>query len=210
MTSSFSAPDRAIWNRLFADVPPEWRTAPPSLAMNDCRESLLSGGAESVLDIGCGVGRWAIHLAKAGLEVSGSDFAENGLAYAAAWARDEGVHLRLTCCPITELPFPGEQFDAVIAALVLDNVSRSEMKTAIGHMRASLREEGMAFCLFNPVGTRDERTEGGESTNPTSGVTHVVYDDDELRAAFAGFTILDFRRYEMGTRGLFLQRDDEA
>jgi hypothetical protein len=68
----------------------------------------------------------------------------------------------------------------------------------------------MAFCLFNPVITRHERTEAGESANPTSGLTHAVYDDDDFRAAFAGFTILDLRRYEMGTRGLFLRRDHEA
>src|SRR5688572_25281173 len=93
----FNATDRASWNRIFATAPPEWRTAPPSRAVVNCRDFLVGAGVRSVLDVGCGVGRWAIYLAKAGLDVSGSDFAENGLRYAAAWARDEGVSLHLAC-----------------------------------------------------------------------------------------------------------------
>ena len=79
MSPAFNPHDRDLWNGLFANVPAGWRTSPPSSAMVDCREFLLRSGATSVLDLGCGVGRWAVYLAKAGLEVSGGDFAENGL-----------------------------------------------------------------------------------------------------------------------------------
>jgi ubiquinone/menaquinone biosynthesis C-methylase UbiE len=199
-----SARDRAIWNALFGDVPPDWRTASPSRAMVDCRDFFVGAGARSVLDLGCGVGRWAVYLAKAGFEVSGSDFAENGLRYAAGWAADEGVSVRLVCRPITEMPFPGERFDAVVAALVLDNVTRGEMAFGIDVMRRSLRPDGVAFCLFNPLVTCDSAADGTD--NPTAGVTRVVYDDAELRAAFAEFSVIDTREYEMRTRGLFLRR----
>jgi SAM-dependent methyltransferase len=205
MSPAFNPRDRDLWNGLFANVPPDWRTAPPSSAMVGCREFLLRSGATSVLDLGCGVGRWAVYLARAGLEVSGSDFAENGLRYAEEWARAEDLRLRLRCCPITELPFPGERFDAVVAALVLDNVTREEMLAGIECIRASLADDGVVFASFNPVVTCADSGAIAED-NPTRGVTQTRYEDDELQVAFEGFTVLDFRRFELGTRGLFLRR----
>ena len=204
MSPAFNPHDRAIWNRLFANVPPDWRTAPPSSAMVECREFLLRSEVKSVLDLGCGVGRWAMYLARLGLQVSGSDFAENGLRYAEEWACAEGVRLRLSCCPITEAPFPGERFHAVVAALVLDNVTREQTIAGIECIRASLAANGVVFALFNPAAVCDDSPEAED--NPTRGITQTQYADEERMAGFEGFTILDFRRYELGTRGLFLRR----
>jgi len=90
--------------------------------MVECREFVAREHARSVLDVGCGVGRWSIVLGKAGLTVKGSE----------------------------------------------EKLSRTD--------------------------------------NPTKGVTLILYDDDELREAFVGFEVIDLRRYEMGTRGLYLRK----
>ncbi len=198
--------DREIWNKLFSNVPPEWRTAPPSQAMVECREFVAREHARSVLDVGCGVGRWSIFFGKAGLTVKGSDFAENGVKYATEWAREEDVDVEFTCCPITQIPFPGEEFDAVVAAMVLDNLSREEMKLAIRCIDSSLKAGGVVFALFNPKLSEDELEKLSRTDNPTKGVTLILYDDDELREAFVGFEVMDLRRYEMGTRGLYLRK----
>lgn len=194
--------DRAIWDGIFIDVPAWWRTAPPSRAMTDCTGFFTARGVRSVLDLGCGIGRWAMHLGRAGFDVSGSDFAPNAVAYARAWAEEEGLPLRFACCPVTGTPFPGETFDGVVAALVLDNIARQEMTVAIERMQAALRPGGVAFCLFNPPFDCAD----AEDDNPTAGITRVVYSDAELAAAFPGFDLLDRCSYEAGTRGLFLQR----
>lgn len=199
--------DRAIWNRIFADVPPEWRTAPPSRAMVDCTAFLSTAGVRTVLDLGCGIGRWSIHLARSGFEVSASDFAERGVTYARSWAGEAGLKVRLRCCAITDDAFPGEMFDAVVAALVLDNVTREEMSAAVLRIRAALRPSGVLFCLFNPDLFCAHENEEPES-NPTAGITRVVYTDEELRTAFPGFCVLDVRRYEAGTRGVYLRREE--
>lgn len=198
--------DRAIWNRIFSDVPSGWRTAPPSRAMIDCTAFLQRAGARSVLDVGCGIGRWSVHFARAGLRVSASDFAERAVAYARQWAEEEGQGIRFACCSVTEEAFAGETFDAVVAALVLDNVTRAEMSAAIVRMRSALRPGGVAFCLFNPVVV----CAGAGEENPTAGITRVVYSDAELVAALAGFDVLGLRVYEAGTRGVYLQRDDRT
>jgi ubiquinone/menaquinone biosynthesis C-methylase UbiE len=198
--------DRAIWNHIFSDVPAAWRTAPPSRAMIECTAFLQRAGARSVLDLGCGIGRWAVHFARAGLSVSASDFAEHGVGYARQWAGEEGLAIRFVCCSVTEEAFPGESFDAVVAALVLDNITQGEMAVAIERMRSALRPGGVAFCLFNPVVVC---AESGEA-NPTEGITRVVYRDAELVEALAGFDVLGMRVYEAGTRGVYLQRPDRT
>ena len=193
--------DRTAWNHIFANVPLDWRSAPPSRAMVECSEFLHCHSVRSVLDLGCGIGRWAMHFARAGLAVSATDFACNGVEHARAWSSEEGLAIRFACQAITEEPFAGEQFDAVVAALVLDNIAPEEMRIAIGRMRDALCVGGVAFALFNPFAT----CSSDESDNPTAGLTRVAYSDAELRASFPGFDILDMRVYEAGTRGIFLQ-----
>lgn len=200
-TAGLGDPNQAIWNRIFADVPAEWYTAPPSRAMVECTDFLRSGGARSVLDLGCGIGRWSVHFARAGMIVSGVDYAPNAVSLARRWAESEGLGIRFACRTVTAEAFPGETFDAVVAALVLDNITREEMGAAIERMRAALHPGGLAFCLFNPVAVCAE----DDADNPTTGLTRVVYQDAELIDAFSGFEVQDRRLYEAGTRGVYLK-----
>ncbi len=115
--------DLEIWDGLFENVPPEWRTAPPSAAMSACAAWLRELGAQSVLDLGCGVGRWTVWLRQQAFDTAGADFAPNGIRYTRAWAAEEGLAIPFVCAPATKSPFPDLRFDAVVAALVLDLVS---------------------------------------------------------------------------------------
>jgi hypothetical protein len=45
---SHNRKDLQIWDAIFARVPPEWRTAPPSEAMLACAAWLRDVGSESV------------------------------------------------------------------------------------------------------------------------------------------------------------------
>jgi SAM-dependent methyltransferase len=194
-------PNRAAWNSIFADVPEDWYTAPPSQALLECTDYLKSGGTRSVLDLGCGIGRWSVHFARAGMVVSGIDYASNAVELARRWSEAEGLGIRFACREVTDEAFPGETFDAAVAALVLDNMAREEMREAIGRMRAALRPGGLAFCLFNPIAVCAD----DEADNPTAGLTRVVYRDAELDEAFSGFEVVDRRVYEAGTRGIYLR-----
>jgi cyclopropane fatty-acyl-phospholipid synthase-like methyltransferase len=202
---SFNAKDLRIWNRLFDDVPLQWRTAPPSEAMKACLACFRRHGVRTVWDVGCGIGRWSIFLAQAGFTVKGSDFAENGIRYASRWAAEEGLGIEFACAPLTRPPFPGQRFDAVVAALVLDNVSRAEMAQALQHMRSSLRANGLVFCVFNPILSREEVEKQKEAGNPTSGVTSVTYSDLDIQRAFAGFDLVSSAGYEQATRGFLFR-----
>jgi cyclopropane fatty-acyl-phospholipid synthase-like methyltransferase len=201
---NYNLDDQKRWDQLFASVPPEWKDAPATGAMKACLKFLLANRASNVLDVGCGVGRWAVYLAKAGLRVTAFDFSQNAIDFATTWAGGEGLDIQFTCQAITAPTFPGGRFDGAVAALVFDNVAREEMYVAITLIRSSLIEGGGLFALFNPLMTEEEKRKEADSDNPTAGITNVSYTDDELLESFPGFQIVAFKKFERGTRGLCL------
>ena len=68
---------------------------------------------DRVLDLCCGIGRHAVPLARAGLEVTGLDMSEEYLDMASYTAREAGVEIRLVQGDMREIPF-SEEFDAVV------------------------------------------------------------------------------------------------
>lgn len=196
--------DLEIWERIFNDVPDEWRTAPPSRAMLACREWFEESKVRTILDLGCGVGRWTVWLAQQGFQPAGSDFAANAIDYARSWVEDEGLDIEFVCAPLTEVAFPGRRFDAVVAALVLDLVSTEECVAGLEVVRASLTPGGRLFAVFNPVSSP---VDADSSDNPTAGITQVTYTDAEVESllAEAGLEIEDRRDFEARTRGFLAQ-----
>ncbi|MGH2693435.1 MAG: class I SAM-dependent methyltransferase [Actinomycetota bacterium] len=73
----------------------------------------LPDGAR-VLDVGCGPGRHAVELARAGLAVTGVDVSQRFLDMAAERARAAGVRAGFFVCDARRMPFE-EEFDAVIS-----------------------------------------------------------------------------------------------
>jgi len=67
----------------------------------------------SILDIGCGVGRHSIELARRGFEVTGIDLSPGMLAQARAGAEEAAVSIRFLEGSATDFNL-NEQFDAVI------------------------------------------------------------------------------------------------
>lgn len=192
------SPDREIWDRLFASVPPAWREAPPSRAMLACERWLAAVKARTVLDVGCGIGRWAVWLQARGFDVAGADLSPNGVQYARQWAEDLGLTIPFTCAPVTESAFPHRRFDAVVAALILDLVSPGEFGVALERIREALVPNGVLFTLFNPT-TADEP----DPDNPTAGITRVLYTDEEIIGHLerAGFSLVNREECELSTRG---------
>ena len=203
----YNLQDQALWDKIFLEFPSKWKTEPPTAPMRDCLDFFDARDVTTVLDVGCGVGRWSIYLAGQGYKVKGYDFSKAAVNAAGEWAGEEALDIEFKWCPITRAPFLNHTFDAAVAALVLDNVAEPEMRKAVELIRASLRDEGLLFALFNPHMTQEELAEAeAAEDNPTAGITLTSYTDEELRSAFQGFDLRDFSVYEQGLRGLFLRK----
>ena len=89
-----------------------------------------------VLDAACGTGRHTVHLAALGHDVTGVDASPSMLAKAAAKNPD----LSLVEGRIDALPFPTDNFDAAICALLFDHLPRIDH--AIGSLARVVRPGG--------------------------------------------------------------------
>ena len=101
-----------------------WVTTEESL---EIPQLLDVGPDSSVLEIGCGSGGYAVHLAeKLGCQVTGVDINEPGIrgAKELAQKRDLGSRARFGRCDVSKnLPFDDETFDAAFSNDVLCHVS---------------------------------------------------------------------------------------
>ncbi len=102
------------------------------------------------LDVATGTGRWALNLAKLGVDVTAIDESPDMLALARKKARQAGVRIRFDQRDLQEeLPFPSGHFDLVVCALALCHVVNLE--TAITECSRVLKRGGhLLITDFHP------------------------------------------------------------
>ncbi len=91
------------------------------------------------LDLGCGTGDTAIHLAKHGWEVTGVDFVERALDRARAKSEAAGVDVRFVRADVARLPEAGvgDGFRLVVDSGLLHGLSDEARDAYVGHVTAA-------------------------------------------------------------------------
>ena len=110
-----------------------------------------SGGA--ALDLGCGTGRIAIPLARAGIDVYGIDQDEARIARAARKADDEArARLHLSCGDMRQLDL-GREFGLVFAAFGTFHhlLTQDDQLACLRGVRHHLPAEGAFVCDLSPM-----------------------------------------------------------
>ncbi|MEM1198002.1 MAG: class I SAM-dependent methyltransferase [Pseudomonadota bacterium] len=107
-----------------------------------CAERLRSQGARTVLDLGCGVGRHALVLAKMGFDVTALDASQSGLDEVHKSAEALGVELKTVPGLMTELPFEDGSFDYVVSINVIYHGAPDVVKRAVSEISRVLVSEG--------------------------------------------------------------------
>lgn len=77
----------------------------------------------SVLDVGCGFGRFSLLAARVGARVTGADFMENAISVARVLSKASGIEAEFICADMeAEIP-EGPQFDIIYLGGVLEHLS---------------------------------------------------------------------------------------
>jgi ubiquinone/menaquinone biosynthesis C-methylase UbiE len=200
-----------FWDREYADADSWPIRKSVSERTRATAARLRALGAVSVLDLGCGVGRFAIFLGKSGFNVVGADISAVGIARARTWARQERVEIGFCIADAVRLPFKDRSFDAVVANSVLDHMSLGQAKEAGGEIRRVLSDSGLVCASFDHLeedpedGDYDTLEDGSRvyTSGPQTGMIWRFFSEDEMESLFSDFGSKKIETVESGSRQLW-------
>jgi SAM-dependent methyltransferase len=139
-----------------------------------------------VLDLGCGVGRHCIYLAKNGFDVVGVDASLSALKLAKRWGQEENLSLKLIRATMTNIPFRDCRFDAVISVSVIHHALKADIMKTVGEVYRILRRNGL--FLANLTSLSDRRYGEGEKVEAGTFRTLEAFEEKRFEELHHYFT----------------------
>lgn len=103
----------------------------------------------NVLDLGCGIGRNAIYLAKMGFQVSAFDLSEDGLAQLKKEAQGGNLNIDTRLGDMLSLPYESGYFDCLLAFHSIYHTDYTGLVTVLSEMRRVTKKDGQILVTFN-------------------------------------------------------------
>lgn len=100
-------------------------------------------GVKQVLDLGCGVGRHALALAKAGFNVAAVDASPTAISHVLSEAKKSGVVIHTKQAEMTAIPLENESLDYVLAWNVIYHGNLSVVLRSIAEIVRVLKPGGL-------------------------------------------------------------------
>lgn len=155
-------------------------------------KGLISNGR--AVDLGCGVGRNAIFMAKQGCDVTAIDFSETAINKAQAFAESDNVLINFKVGSVFEATLPSDHFDIVYDSGLLHSLLPHRRPYYLEMVHRILKPDGSyGLTCFSPdLCSSPEDWMVYESGEMSSGIG---YSETRLRAILTPFyEILEFRR----------------
>ena len=178
------------WEASYLDGPAPWDIGRPQPAVVRLTSERAFAGA--VLDVGCGTGDNALHIASQGLSVLGGDVAETALAIAREKARERGVDVEFVTADALRLDRLGRTFDTVLDCGLFHTFDSDERPGYVASLALVTRQDGTLYVLCfsddepdtgpHPV-SQDELK---ESFGPKSGWRVAAVEADRIETRFHG------------------------
>jgi SAM-dependent methyltransferase len=209
---------REFWDRSFKEIAPDVTDAPPGRDLSDIIGRLRAASAVDVLDVGCGLGRWSVTLARAGFRLLAADVSSEAVGIVRERARREGLTIGSAVCAAQELSRLGVRVDAVVCNSVLDHMHPSDAERAAASMAQVLKPAGLAYVSFDGPAENETgsdvpadhvvRVDGTWDyvAGPRRGMVWRFYDDAEIRRLFREFEEVGFTVVASGQRRAWFRR----
>lgn len=143
------------WQSVY-DAHPHMYGQHPSEPAQYAAEVFHTEGAQSVLELGSGHGRDALHFAHAGFTVQTTDFSPTGLEQLRGQAERAGLteQVNTTVCDVRDpLPAPDDSVDGVFAHMLLCMaLSTAEIHAAMAEIHRVLRPGGTLVYTVRHTG----------------------------------------------------------
>ncbi len=171
---------------------------------------LQKRGIHTVLDLGCGVGRHALALARAGFTVHGMDASPAALDFTAQQSQKQGLALELHSGEMTALPFADHSVDYVLAWNVIYHGDLPVVLRVICEILRVLRPKGLFQGTM--LSKRNTEITQGHLIAPNTYINNDCFEKrhphyyctaPELIALFNGFEPLVLQDVEHSRAGSF-------
>jgi len=166
------------WDEFYSSLlqTPEWLKKPVPFIVKTL-PLFKDFNVKKILDLGCGIGRHCIFLAKMGINVTGIDTSRRALKIAKAWSRTEKFETTLLLTTMTNLPFISQNFHAVISVSVIHHAIKRDIEKTVAEIYRVLNDDGI--FLANILSIDDYRYGLGQEVE--DGTFQVMEDFEEKR-----------------------------
>jgi SAM-dependent methyltransferase len=172
------------WDASYRDGPAPWDIGRPQPAL------LPLPFTGTVLDVGCGTGENALHVAAQGLPVLGIDVAETAIAMARAKAAERAIAAEFTTADAFALERLGRRFDTVLDCGLFHTFDADERPRYVTSLASVTEPGGTLYVLcFRP----------GPDTGPDTG-PHPVSRQELIAAFGAGWDVASIAPERLETR----------
>jgi SAM-dependent methyltransferase len=173
---------KEVWDRAYRQKHPCWR-GPSNLDLNNLKDT--------VLELGCGDGKTAIALVKAGSTVVGLDL--SGTALLTSRRRVNSENLSLVQGDAVNLPFRERSFNCVTVVHFIDHFLSADRLKVVGEIDRVLGQGGIVIGRFFSI--KDMRFGRGKQVEPHTflrgnGIFSHYFEEGEILDLFAGYSVL--------------------
>ncbi len=172
-------------------------------------ETLRSEGVERVLDLGFGLGRHVILLAREGYDTYGIEPTRSGFAYCREWLKAEGLRADIQIGEMTGLAYEDGFFDFVLSWNVIYHGTLHQLERALGEIRRVTLRGGLVYFTLNS--TRNKHYGQGTEVEPDTflnpmkadgDLPHHYSDEEEVLALLEDWDILSLKEQEESLAGM--------
>jgi SAM-dependent methyltransferase len=176
------------WDASYHDGPAPWDTGQPQPAI--VRLASEGGFVGAVLDVGCGTGENALHVASLGLSVLGVDVAETALAMARKTAAGRRVEIEFDAADAFHLERLGRIFKTVMDCGLFHTFDGDERVGYVASLASVTEYDGILYVLCfsddrpdtgpHPITQQELRA----AFNPSNGWTVAAIEPDRIQTRY--------------------------
>ena len=149
------------------------------------------------LDLGCGEGRNSLLLAHYGFHVHAVDTSSQGIQKLERYTLLHGLStINCSVADVRELQLTPNFYNAIIAATILDHLTREEGKKLAESMISALKPGGFVyasvFTIHDPGASLSPSTEPTNAISETASFIKHYFDDSELATWFSQLETLHY------------------